>query len=56
MKKLLCYIFGHNMYKVLEIDNEFSKYGYCKCSRCEYEDHFQYDYAPKPVFNRGVNV
>ena len=44
MKKIICYLFGHNYYKVTEIDNGRSKYGYHKCSRCEHEEPFQYDY------------
>ena len=42
--KLICYLFGHNYRKYVEIDNGRSKYGYFKCSRCEHEDAYQYDY------------
>jgi len=45
MKNLLCKIFGHNMFLVVEIDNGRSKYGDHKCSRCGKVEHYQYDYS-----------
>lgn len=45
LQKLLCALFGHNMYLVTEHDNGYSKWGHHKCSRCGYEEEFQSDYA-----------
>lgn len=46
-KRHICFDSGHNMYLLTEIDNGYSKYGTHKCSRCGFEDHFQYDYKER---------
>lgn len=43
-KEHICFDKGHNMFLVVETDNGRSKFGYHKCSRCGYEEHWQYDY------------
>jgi len=43
-KEHICFNTGHAMYLVTETDNGRSKFGYHKCSRCGYEESFQYDY------------
>lgn len=41
-----CLTEGHKMYKVTEHDNGRSLLGYHRCSICNAEVSFQYDYAP----------
>jgi hypothetical protein len=40
MKKILCWVLGHNMYKITGIDSGRSRYGQFKCSRCFYKEGF----------------
>jgi len=44
LKKLWCFIKGHDMVNEGEIDNGRSKYGHNKCLRCGMEHHWQCDY------------
>lgn len=43
-KKHMCFKNGHNMFKLCEKDNGRSIFGTHKCSKCGYEEDFQYDY------------
>lgn len=44
----LCDLMGHNMYSQYSINNfhdgGISSWGVNKCSRCDHEDHWQYDH------------
>lgn len=42
-EKHICFKAGHNFHKMVEQSNQFSVWGYHKCSRCGIEEHFQYD-------------
>ena len=44
-KEHQCFERGHAFYLVCEIDNDRSKYGDHKCSRCGHVEPFQYDYG-----------
>ncbi len=45
IKKLICYLFGHSNFIITKIDNGRSVFGNYKCSRCNKEEMYQYDYG-----------
>lgn len=45
MKKILCYLFGHRYLVMATKENEQSVFGWIKCSRCNHEESFQYDFV-----------
>lgn len=51
MRKMLCYIFGHNMFSIYSLNNKESFNGQPrsawrkhKCSRCNYEEDWHFDF------------
>lgn len=45
MKRIICYLFGHNYFKVFEKDNGYSQWGDHRCSRCGHTYKYQNDYS-----------
>lgn len=45
MKRLWCFIVGHDMISRGSHDNGRSKFGDSVCMRCGYEHYWQYDYG-----------
>ena len=45
MKKLWCFLVGHDMIAEGEFDNGRSKYGAYECLRCGKIHDWQYDYS-----------
>jgi len=43
MKKLYCFLFGHDMIKETEIDNTHSVFGDFVCMRCGKRHGYQWD-------------
>jgi len=44
LKKVWCFIKGHDMIEEARIDNGTSQWGNHKCLRCGIQNHWQYDY------------
>lgn len=44
IQKIICFFFGHRYHTMSQIDNGRSQFGHVKCSRCGYEENYQYDY------------
>jgi hypothetical protein len=43
-KKHICFKSGHNFYEIHRASNQFSAWRTHRCSRCGFEDSFQYDF------------
>jgi predicted nucleic-acid-binding Zn-ribbon protein len=43
IRKLICFIFGHNFMAIKADNNDQSVWGWFYCSRCGYEEFFQFD-------------
>jgi len=45
LRKLICSIIGHNGILLSRLDNysNHSQFGHWKCTRCDYEENYQYD-------------
>lgn len=49
--KHICFERGHSMYPVYRMQNDQSEWGLNRCSRCGWEDHWQYDFvASNPMY------
>ena len=44
IKKLLCYLFGHKYFVAAQKETGDSILGWIRCSRCDKEEYYQYDF------------
>lgn len=50
----ICYNAGHNMFSVYIFHNHQSSWGKHKCSRCGYEEEWQYDFQhTNPMYQQN---
>jgi predicted nucleic-acid-binding Zn-ribbon protein len=54
VRKILCFIFGHKFVVITQITTSQSQFGHIRCSRCGYEEQYQYDFV-NPLYEEKRN-